>query len=269
MENLALILFTLLMQASAGTLIFIAVAKIFNKEASYKYSYLCVAVATVAGCLLSLMHLAVPMSALTSLNNIGTSMLSTEIFLAGSLTVISVIAVIFVFMKKDMIATVLTWLGAIVGIALVYIMSQVYNATSIAIWQGSYVAVDFLTTAVILGAAFFFITKGKEEGICPSCLGIVALAAIAIQVAVAVPYYLELSALGAGASASIEILLANSTAIIAKWLLAIIGLALFIAPAKEKAAALPYIGAVAVICGLAIGRYLFFASMVVSQVGLV
>jgi anaerobic dimethyl sulfoxide reductase subunit C len=279
MGETALIIFTLAFQAAIGTLIFITLGKKLYSDKTFKVSALIAAVLSVIGVIASLMHLGRPLSALNSLSNLGKSWLSNEVFLAGAFMGIAVVYAYVQYFKSENqgLNTAIRWIGSIVGILSVFSMAKVYTLSIVPAWQSANTFVDFFTTTIAVGALIFLVTNFKE--LKETHIRIVAfsiLASVVIQVAVAVPYAFALGQSGMAAQASAAILSSMGMIIGLKWLLILGGAGLLLWPAVQKVAKneakssanMIYIAGAALIVGEVIGRYVFYAARVASNVGL-
>lgn len=158
----ALIAFTILSQMAVGSFIvlgvvhFFAVRKWGEAEAD-RFSdraLLAIGPVLVLGTLASLFHLGNPANAYRAIANLGNSWLSREIF--TNLLFIGLGAV-FAFMQWRKIGTpalrnVIAVLAALVGLALVLSMSQVYMLRTAPAWDTIATPITFFTTTFLLGA---------------------------------------------------------------------------------------------------------------------
>jgi anaerobic dimethyl sulfoxide reductase subunit C (anchor subunit) len=157
----ALIVFTILVQMSVGSMWVLGIAHYF---ANRKYGMeeadqlsdraLITLVPVIAlGFLASLFHLGVPLNAYRAVSNLGSSWLSREIFF-GVLFAVSAFA--FAFMQWRKIGTfnlrnVIAWVAALVGLVLVYCMAKIYMLQTQPAWNSWATPVTFFTTTFLLG----------------------------------------------------------------------------------------------------------------------
>ncbi|MDQ7092084.1 DmsC/YnfH family molybdoenzyme membrane anchor subunit [Desulfosporosinus sp. PR] len=279
MGETALLIFTLCLQAAIGTLILITLEKQLNKEKQFKILGLITAALSIIGIFASFLHLGHPQSAINALSNVGKSWLSNEVLLASAFTGIAVLYALAQYLKPDSqsLNTVLRWAGSLVGLATVFSMAKVYTSASVPVWKGANTFVDFYTTAIAVGGLIFLATSYKEiQDTHKRNFALLVLAAVVIQAAVAVPYAFALTQKGMAAQASAEILSGLATVIGLKWLLALGGAALLLWSSIQKggvtkgvnAVNIVYLAGAALIVGEIIGRYVFYAAMVVSSIGL-
>lgn len=279
MDETALLIFTLCLQAAIGSMIFITLGKQLYKDKQFKVAALISAGLSVAGVLASFVHLGQPFSALNSLSNLGSSWLSKEALLAG---IFMGIAVLYAFVQyyrpeSQGLNTVLRWAGSVVGLVTVFSMAKVYTMASVPAWDGTNTFVDFYATAIALGALIFLVSGFKELNEANHrLLPFIVLVAVVIQAAVAVPYAFSLGQNGMAAQESAKALSDMGVVIALKWLLILGGAGLLLWPAIEKsgttgsksAAGMIYVAAAILLIGEIIGRYVFYASMITSHIGL-
>lgn len=279
MSETALLIFTLFLQAAIGSMMFITLGKLIYTDKQFKTAAFTTAGLSVIGVLASFIHLGQPLSALNSLSNLGSSWLSNEALLAGIFMGIAVLFALVQYSKPDnqSLNTALRWAGSIVGIVAVFAMGKVYTMSSVPVWQGVNTFVDFYATTIALGALVFLVSSRKElKDVNKQIFPIIVLAAAVIQVAVAVPYAFSLGQNGMAAQASAQVISEMSGIVGLKWLLILGGAGLLIWTANENSnktgvksgAGLIYVAGAAVLVGEILGRYVFYASMIASHVGL-
>lgn len=279
MDETALLIFTLCLQAAIGGTIFITLGKQLYKDKQFKVAILMTAVLSVIGVLASFMHLGQPLSALNSLSNLGSSWLSNEALLAGIFMGVAVLYALVQYYKPDNqgLNITLRWTGSIVGLVTVFSMAKVYTTSSVPVWHGTNTFVDFYATTIALGALLFLVSSLKElKEANKRIFPFIVLATVIIQVAVAVPYAFTLGQNGMAAQASAAVIGEMSIIIGLKWLLILGGAGLLMWPFIQKAdttgvksaAGVIYVGGAALLVGEIIGRYVFYAAMIASHVGL-
>ncbi|MFA5537009.1 MAG: DmsC/YnfH family molybdoenzyme membrane anchor subunit [Bacillota bacterium] len=279
MGETSLLIFSLCMQAAIGTMLFAFLAEILYKDKRFKTAAIGSAVLAVIGVFASLAHLGHPLSALNVLSRLGKSWLSTEAVLSGVFAGVAVLYVLFLYLRSDdrNLSAGLSGIGSVLGLIAVFSMAKVYTTTSVSIWQGANTFIDFYATTVALGALLFLITSVNElKGVSKKVFGYSILAAVVLQAASTVPHILGLNEMGSAAQSSIQILNGMSSLVWTKWFLILggAGIALYPASAKVQEDAKLNVNAfitagAALVIGQVIGRYLFYAALVVMNVGLV
>lgn len=139
----SLVIFTLLGQASAGMLILSFFSRTVDTSRA-KAWVACVLLG--AGALASLEHLSDPTVSFYTITNLGTSWLSREILFVG----------LFGAGLLLWLITLNAWirrLAAILGLALVYVMSRVYTIPTVPFWNSLFTYWIFLASSLLLGAA--------------------------------------------------------------------------------------------------------------------
>lgn len=279
MGESALMIFSFCIQAAIGMMLFITLGKQLYKGKQFRSAAITSAVFSVIGVLASLAHLGQPLSALNSLANVGSSWLSREVLSAGVFMGIAVLYALVIYFKPESLSlsAVLGWAGSLIGLFTVFSMGKLYSTASVPVWHGMNTFVDFYATTIAVGALIFLAVGLKElQDTDKRILGFIVLAAVIIQAAVAVPYAIGLSLSGMAAQASSKILIGMSTVIGFKWLLILGGAGLLMWPTLQKAGTtegksvtgMIYIAGAALICGQFIGRYVFYAAMITTGVGL-
>lgn len=279
MGDTSLLIFSLCMQMAVGIVIFAFLGEILFRGKRFKTAILIAAILGVVGVIASLTHLGHPLAALNVLSRFGKSWLSTQAVLSGVFAGLAILYALALYTKPDNknASLALGGIGSIVGLIVVYSMGKVYAYTSVSAWQGTNTFVDFYATTIALGAILFLVASVNElKGINKKIFGYAILAAVVIQAASAVPHVLSLNEMGFAAHNSMHILNGMSGLIWAKWLLILGGAGIAIklifadqaAEAQSNLSAF-YTGGTALVIGQIIGRYLFYAALVASSVGIV
>lgn len=279
MAETALLIFSFCMQAAIGVMLFITLGKQLYKDKQFKRAAVTTAALSVVGVLASLAHLGQPLSALNSLSNIGSSWLSREVLFAGIFMGIAVVYALVQYFKPDnqSLNMSLRWAGSAIGLITVFSMGKLYTTTAVPVWHGINTFVDFYATTIAVGALIFLAMGLRElQDVDKRILGFIVLAAVIIQASVAVPYAIGLGLNGMAAQASAEILRGMSVAIGLKWLLILGGAGLLMWPALQKVgtaeaksvSGIIYVAGAALVCGQLIGRYIFYAAMIATSVGM-
>ncbi|EHL09160.1 anaerobic dimethyl sulfoxide reductase subunit C (anchor subunit) [Desulfitobacterium sp. LBE] len=274
----ALLIFSFCMQAAIGIMFFMTLSHQLYKGKVFKGAAATAAGLSVIGVLASLAHLGQPFHALNSLFNLGSSWLSREVLFSGMFMGVAVLYALVQWFKADAsaLSAGLRWLGSGIGLIAVFSMSKLYTTASVPVWQGINTFVDFYATAIAVGALLFLVVSMKElQNVDKKIFGYLVLAAVIIQAAVAIPYAINLGLGGPAAQASAAILGGMSLIITVKWILVLGGAVILLWPTLQKSAkpetqssSLLYASLAALICGQFIGRYVFYAGMVASTIGL-
>lgn len=299
-QDFALITFTILMQLSVGAFVVLAFARLYaTRKAnvgeadrlSDRALYWILPV-VVLGLLASLLHLGDPLGAYRAVNNFGTSWLSREITFGVGFTVL---AVVFAFLQWRKILSVglrnlIVWITALVGLALIYSMGNVYLLEAQPAWNTWVTPVSFFITTFLLGTmavgAVFVATyasiKRREPEHAKTQLGLVrdvvrwiaitAVVLLGIQVVI-LPFYLATLGTGPAAAVDTAALLVGPLgwALILRVGLVFLGagvVGMFLyqnaqSSGKESVLGnLAYTSFVLVLAAEVIGRYLFYAAHV-------
>ncbi|MBI5301779.1 MAG: dimethyl sulfoxide reductase anchor subunit [Chloroflexi bacterium] len=292
----ALITFTILAQMSVGSFIVLGIVHYFvvrksgEKQADELSDRALLAIGPVLalGMAASLLHLGNPINAYKAVTNLGTSWLSREIFFG---VLFAVAGAVFAVMQWKKIATftvrnVVALVAAVIGVALVYSMAQVYMMPTRPAWNLVTTPLSFYVTTLLLGvlamgAAFvanYWYVQSKNPG-CASeqcvllrdSLRWIAVASIVLLGFQFVIQPLSVALMAAGeASASAEIL-ANEFGVLfaLRLVLVFLGagvLGIFVYreaqnAGREKMLAIDAYAAFAlVLVGEIVGRFLFYAT---------
>lgn len=158
----ALIIFSILAQMSVGTFVLLGLANWYAQskgggEAAEMVStkaLLAIGPTLVLGLVASLLHLGNPLNAWRSVMNVETSWLSREILFG---VLFAGLGAVFAFMQWRKIGSqaarnVVAVLAALVGLALVFSMSQVYMVPTQPAWNTPATPINFFTTTFLLGS---------------------------------------------------------------------------------------------------------------------
>lgn len=278
MGETALLIFSFCMQAAIGMMLFITLSNLLYKGKAFKGAAATAAGLSITGVLASLAHLGQPLHAMNSLLNLGSSWLSREVLFSGLFMGIAVLYALVQWFKADAssLSAGLRYLGSGVGLVAVFSMGKLYTTASVPVWQGINTFVDFYATAIAVGALLFLVVSMKElQNVDKKIFGFIVLGAVILQAAVAIPYAINLGLGGSAAQASAEILGGMSLMITLKWILVLGGAVTLMWPTLQKSikpeaqsSSLIYASLAALMCGQFIGRYVFYAGMVASTIGL-
>ena len=299
MEELPLLIFTIFLQAAIGILLFTAIAGQFNKEATFKVPLVTAAGMAVVGVLASMLHLGRPFAAIHALAGFGTSWLSREIWFSAVFTGLAIFIVLLVLFRPSLkrLIKILIPLAALVGLIDIYAMASSYSFASVPVWKSSATFIQFYATMISVGAALFLGLSGKEAINMSRGVIVAACAAIGVQAVAMINYYLQLGENSSeAAQQSVTLLKSMNIELMLQWILILAGTGLVLATlrtqkesaaldkagtstaTKEAAIAVDSIvkmngrilllGLSALTIGQIVGRYLFYAVMVTSKVGL-
>ncbi len=161
-QELALVLYTILVQMSVGAFVILGFVHLYaerksdqkNADEMSDRALLAIGPVVVLGVLASLFHLGNPANAFRAVSNLGTSWLSREILFTllfvGTGAVFAVLQwrKIGSFRLRQMIALA----AAVLGIAVVYSMSSIYQLSAQPAWDSVATPINFFSTAFLLGA---------------------------------------------------------------------------------------------------------------------
>jgi anaerobic dimethyl sulfoxide reductase subunit C (anchor subunit) len=296
----ALITFTILTQMSVGSFFVLGIIHYYaNRKAGMKeadrlsdYALLSIVVAFGLALLASLLHLGNPLNAPRAITHVATSWLSREILFG---LIFGILAAVFAFMQWRKIASftvrnVIAWVTAIVGLALVYVESQVYMLPTEPSWNSLATPVSFYATSLLLGslamgAAFVANyanlqrkepeeTKVQSELLRDALRGIAVASMVLLGVEfLTIPIYVGYLATGNVAAVASAKLMAGpfNLVFVLRLLFTFIGAGVFgvflyqsaQAAGKEKTLSyLAYSAFVLVLVAEVLGRFLFYATRV-------
>lgn len=275
MEHLALTIFSICVQAAIGLTIFVAIGRLANKEGIFKNSLIIATVLGIIGMAASLLHLGRPFVAFHALYKFGSSWLSREIWLTAIVVGLLVLAVILTLKKPTAKSTIdaLIYVAALVGLADVAAMAAIYNTSSVPIWQTSQTFIEFYAAAISMGAVLFLLLGIKEVAQIRKAVTLIITAVVIIQVATFVPSLISFSvSTNAAVQSSMALLSSMTMVTVLKWVFILAGAIWALWMAKDEISpsmSNAVLGsAVLLVAGQAIGRYLFYAIMVMNRVGL-
>ncbi|NLJ72002.1 MAG: dimethyl sulfoxide reductase anchor subunit [Syntrophomonadaceae bacterium] len=275
MGNATLTIFSICIQASVGIVLFIAIAKLLNKEGIFKNATLVAAGLGIIGMLASVFHLGQPMKAFFALYQFSSSLLSREIWFTAIFVALVVLAALIFMLKPENkgIITGLIVVAALVGLIDIGLMGAIYSNASVPFWQTSATFVEFYMAAISMGAILFLFLSLQEANFMKKILAVTIAAAVAIQIAVVIPNLINLSISSSMAiQSSLVILSSMSLAGLFEWLFILAGAILAVWVAKDELSPsinnLVLSSAVLLLVGQTIGRYLFYAAMVVTGIGI-
>ncbi|NLP43533.1 MAG: dimethyl sulfoxide reductase anchor subunit [Peptococcaceae bacterium] len=278
MEHLALTIFSICVQAAIGIMIFVAIGRLLNKEKIFKNATIAATVLGIVGAVASLMHLGKPFSAIKALYQFGSSWLSREIWFTAIFILLAILMVVLIYAKPQNKSAIsgLAAAAAVVGLIDVFFMAAIYSSSSVPFWQSIATLVEFYAATLSMGAILFLLLSIKEIAEMATMKKIIALAvalAVILQVAAVVPSLIALGASSSAAAHSSLAILGNMAVANAfKWIFILAGALLLLWMVKDELSKLVtnivLSSTILLLVGQIVGRYLFYAAMVVTGVGL-
>lgn len=158
MHEWPLIAFTLLIQASVGTILLAGLFGCWiNKTGGEALSFqlvrsvlLLTCLMTGIGLLFSVAHLGYPINAVNSIRHAGSSWLSREIIFTGTFFGVICLVTLRTLMTKRVFPTLLL-IAAIVGLIDIFCMAEVYRHTMVATWAHINTQFTFFGSILTLG----------------------------------------------------------------------------------------------------------------------
>ncbi len=161
-HELPLVFFTIMAQMSVGCFVVLGVIHLFGgrKVGSERIDRLsdpalyAIGPVMVLGLLVSVIHLGNPVNALHTVNHLGTSWLSREIFFGSTFAVMGAVFAVSQRMKwfTPLLRQLLAGLTALVGLVLIYVMAMIYMLPTVPGWDTWATPVTFFTTTFLLGS---------------------------------------------------------------------------------------------------------------------
>lgn len=273
MGHMTLTVFSVCIQAAIGMMVFVALGFLWQKDDTYKTSISVAAGLGVIGMLASMMHLGQPFGAVKALNQFSTSWLSREIWFTSIFVALVIAAMIFIYMRPESRKTIagLVYASAAVGLVNIFFMAAIYNKSSIPIWQLSTTFIEFYMAAISLGAILFILIN--KQGRLRQIAIIAMVVAVILQAVSVIPSLIAIGTSGSAAmQGSLSILHAMYIASVMKWLFILAGAVLCLWISRRELApysmGIIYGSTALLVTGQILGRYLFYASVVLPRVGL-
>ncbi len=268
MGEWSLIIFTIALQAAVGLFLWTAITSLKYERTFGKTVSLTAFVLTAVAVLGSLTHLGIPLRALNSLLNLGSSWLSKEILLTAAFFGVALITLLLEIYNPKM-AKPFYWVGAVVGLIGIFSMSMIYVSSIIPAWTNWYTVADFILTSIILGGGLFLViaslAKSQVKG---AAIGILSL--ILLQAVITPSYIAFLGVNSEATNASLRLMLGDLQLIFyLKWIFISLGAVLFIFGQGRKDE-LNYLSfaLTSLAIGLIIGRFVFYAIGIPLSLGL-
>lgn len=294
----SLILFTLLQQLSVGAFVVFGVVHFWasrktNPETADRlanYSLLALGPVLVLALLVSLLHLGNPLGAPRAVTNFATSWLSREIlfsvlfFVAGGVFALTQ----WRGLGSRTVRNALAVIAAVLGVALIYSMSQIYVLEAQPAWNSWNTVLGFFVTALLLGvlgagaaygASYTYLRRKDPDCVDVQCallqdalkgLAIAAVVLVGIEIVAAPLYVATLVAGPEAAQRSAELLIGEygviyglrlALAFIGAGLLAfLIYRAAILRRPESVLVNLTYLAFAVVLVAEVLGRYLFYVT---------
>lgn len=256
-------------------MIFVAIGMLLNKDALFKNSVFAAVGLGVIGMLASLLHLGKPFSAIRALYQFGESWLSREIWFTAIFMALLVLIALLIILKSDNRRAIigLAWGAVLVGLVDVFSMAATYSTSSVPIWQGNATFVEFYAATISIGAVLFLLLSFKEAVNMGRIAALAVAAIVIVQVAIVVPYFVAVAGNSSAAlHGSLGILASMGLANSLKWIAILSGTVMVLWLVKgEQSKSFESLlagSAFLLFAGHLVGRYLFYASLVVTGIGL-
>ncbi|MBE0409586.1 MAG: dimethyl sulfoxide reductase anchor subunit [Anaerolineales bacterium] len=179
----SLIIFTILAQMSVGAFVALVIVHFFvtrkagvtEADRMSDRALLAIGPVLILGLLASLFHLGTPLQAYLAVSNLGTSWLSREILFGVLFALGGFIFAIMQWRKFGslIIRRIMALITAVLGLALVYSMSQVYMLETQPAWNTLATPISFFVSTFLLGGlaigAAFVINYSWVKKTDPSC----------------------------------------------------------------------------------------------------
>lgn len=285
-EEWPLMTFTLLSQLAVGTFIILMIIKAgigtqdARAEKALRFGFTAVGPVTLLALVFSIFHLGDPIGAPRSLLNIGSSWLSREILTSGAFLILW-----FAFwwlLRSGRENRVLGWLTALVGVAVIFSMSNIYGSSVRPAWDNSNTYVAFFGATLAMGvlgavsAVAFAMRGGDFSAVLIRTLknmGYVGGAGVILPLLNLPIFISTLKSGGSTAETSAQILTGNLGVLVVSAIFLILGIALLLHSLYREGArpvrfaGIIYLAFVLIIAGEAMSRYLFYAIGVSPMIG--
>jgi len=168
MKELPLVFFTVLAQASAGAFILMqlcAAMKKIDQNQANKVALVSLVMVMIAG-ISALTHLGQPFRAMNALFGMGRSPMSNEIIscaVFGGLVFLYVVGSLKKTMSESLV-NIFGYLGAIAGLALIVLITKVYQLETIPAWNTPITSLQMVLTAVLCGGAIMTAVNTGGKG---------------------------------------------------------------------------------------------------------
>jgi anaerobic dimethyl sulfoxide reductase subunit C (anchor subunit) len=299
-RQLALITFTILTQMSVGSFLILGLVHYFvarkaDMEQSDRMSdraLLVIGPVVVLAMIASLFHLGNPLNAPRAVTNLTSSWLSREILFSVTFVVLGGAFALMQWRKMSSFAVrnVIAWIATVVGLVLVYSMSQIYMLETQPAWNSWATVVSFFATTLLLGllamgtalvANYAYVKQQDSDCAELQCallrdtlrwIAVTAVLVLGIELVVAPIYLATLAAGNAAAQESARMMVQDFGVLLGLRLgLAFLGAGVFgfflyqnaSSPGREKVMGnLVYAAFALVLVSEVLGRFLFYATRV-------
>lgn len=278
MNEWALFIFTIALQASIGGMLMLWIFKIRSSKLKedeayqlFKMPLIVIAVLSLLGLGASFAHLGTPTNAFNTIRNIGSSWMSVEIVLTGAFIGLACLTAGLTIVQKR----VTSWLmlvTAIVGLIDVYAMGALYSTTLVNAWNSVHTFSSFFGTTFILGAVLAVsliaprLSKETTEldiKVFIRTAFIIAAAGFVIQVVGSAMFFTVVNDVTMIESVSASTILANYKGTIASsWIVSIIGMFLLgyltVSKSKKAFVSLAFVTLSIFLISEGLSRYVFY-----------
>ncbi|AOV06928.1 dimethyl sulfoxide reductase anchor subunit family protein [Sporosarcina ureilytica] len=278
MDEWALFIFTLAVQASIGGMVVLYLFNLISSKLTEDEAYhlfrmplIVISVLSLLGLVASFTHLGAPINAFNTIRNIGSSWMSREIVLTGAFIGLTCLTAGLTIVQKK----VTPWLmlvTAIVGLVDVYAMGALYATTLVSGWNSINTYTSFFGTTLILGAvlAVSLVAPKLSNGtgginakdLIRSAFA-VAIFGFAIQVVGSAMFFTAGHEVTMISAVSATTILANYKGMIAfGWIASIIGMFLFgylaVSKSRKTFVSLTFASLAIFIIAQGLSRYVFY-----------
>ncbi len=299
-RQLALIVFTILTQMSVGSFLILGLVHFFvarkaDMEQADRMSdraLLVIGPVVVLAMIASLFHLGNPLNAPRAVTNLTNSWLSREILFTVVFVVLGGVFALMQWRKISSFAVrnVIAWIATVVGLVLVYSMSQIYMLETQPAWNSWATVVSFFATTLLLGllamgtalvANYAYVKRQDSDCADLQCallrdtlrwIAVTAVLVLGVELVVAPVYLATLSAGNAAAQESARMMIEDFGVLLGlRLVLAFIGAGVFgfflyqnaASPGHERVMGnLVYAAFALVLVSEVLGRFLFYATRV-------
>lgn len=182
MHELPLVIFTVLAQTSVGAFVLLLIAHklahITDRQLAVGlFSAMCV---FGVGLLASMAHLGQPFRAFNVLNGIGRSPMSNEVVCVALFAALGGLSALGMLLNKGSkgLLQMLAMVGAVAGLALVFVIPSVYKIATVNAWANDYTMIFMVLTAFITGGALAALLGAVRLGSIVSAVAVIASLAL-------------------------------------------------------------------------------------------
>ena len=179
MHELPLILFTTFIQMSIGCVLFAVIYFLCQPNADIRLPMWLGLITGVLGGIASISHLGNPWHLLNTINNVVSSWMSREVIFVGAYVGLVVFNVLCHIFSQKFNRTLLS-LTASLGVATIFVMSNIYINSLFTLWTGIVTYSLFSSTALLAGSSLAYVVLNNAH----KQFGIFALIGFALNVIV-------------------------------------------------------------------------------------